>query len=192
MRWPGLGHEVERPIRLWAVRRWGHSSVRRRAGPVDRELADPSALDRRTREAALVARFLSASFWRRARAPRAADALAGRRDLPPLRRRPGSTTARTPMPVGTIDGLSGMGDRQDHGVLLPLHLALERHGLAGGERTRRPDPERPTVGAQLIGSGGQGAQADRAGRPARGRGALAGASPRRLRWATPQRAAASG
>ena len=45
------------------------------------------------------------------------------------------TTARPPMPVGAIDGLTSWQTDQTNGRLLPVHVAVERARVARGERS---------------------------------------------------------
>jgi amidase len=103
-----LGHEVEEANPSYGV--LGAGVIPRSVDGLAwwlRELPDSSALDRRTREAAAAGRFLS----RLLRPGRALEM--------PMRWQVGAifrrfdvvlapTTARPPMPVGTIDGLSGL------------------------------------------------------------------------------------
>ncbi|HUZ29728.1 MAG TPA: amidase [Solirubrobacteraceae bacterium] len=103
-----LGHEVEEANPNYGV--FGAGVIPRSVDGLAwwlRELPDAAALDRRTREAAGAARFLSPLL----RAGRALEM--------PMRWQVGAifrrfdvvlapTTARPPMPVGTIDGLSGV------------------------------------------------------------------------------------
>jgi amidase len=148
----GLGHDVEEADPAYGV--LGAGVIPRSVVGLThwiRELPDPSALDRRTREAAGLARFLSGPLLALARGAER-----------PMRRQVGAifrrfdvvlapTTARTPMPVGRIDGLSGWQTDKTMVSYCPYTWPWNATGWPAVNVPAGLTDEGLPVGAQLVG-----------------------------------------
>ena len=150
-----LGHEVEAadpaygafgvgalPRSLAGVRQWAS------------RVPDGALLDPRTRHNARVGGSARRTGATRSQASGAGDGLAGRGDLPALRRGADADDGAAADVRGGDRRAVRLADRPQDGRRVSLYLAVERPRVAGHERARGLHLEGAPLGAQLVGPEG--------------------------------------